>query len=138
MTKTHTMLALAGALALAPLAEASAQGNSYCDGRVQAASFYSTTQASTTRSTISYYVIIQSTVGESLSVEVTFRDRRNIVIGGGNGPMSQRLAPWGTSMPFHLGTATLANPSGEGGLSVPSDLAAGTRVTCRVVVRPGA
>lgn len=138
MTTKKTMLALAGALALAPMADASAQGNSYCDGRVQAASFYSTTQASPTRSTISYYVIIQSTVGESLAVEVTFRDRRNIVIGGGNGPMGQRLGPWGTSMPFHLGTATLANPSGEGGLSVPTDLVAGTRVTCRLVVRPGA
>jgi hypothetical protein len=131
-------LAGAGALALAPLGEAAAQGNPYCDGKVQAASFYSTTQSTSTRSTVTYWVIIQSMVGDSLSIEVTFRDRRNIVIPGGGGPHGRRLGPWGTSQPIQLGVATLANPSGSGGLNVPNDLAEGTSVRCRVLVRSGA
>lgn len=131
-------LAGAGALALAPLGEAAAQGNPYCDGKVQAASFYSTTQSSSTRSTVTYWVIIQSMVGESLGIEVTFRDPRNIVIPGGGGPHGRRLGPWGTSQPIQIGVATLANPSGSGGLNVPADLAAGTSVRCRVILRSGA
>jgi len=133
-----TGLATAAALATLPLTEASAQGNSYCNGMVQAASFYSTTQATPTRSTVSYFVIIQSMVEQSLQIEVTFRDSRNIVIPGGGGPHGRRLGPWGTSQPIQIGVATLGNPSGTGGLNVPHDLAAGTTVTCRVLNRPGA
>ena len=138
--KKHLFSGLAAAaIATAlPLAGASAQGNSYCNGMVQAASFYSTTQATSTRSTVSYFVIIQSMVEQSLAIEVTFRDARNIVIPGGGGPHGRRLAPWGTSQPIQIGVATLANPSGSGGLNVPTDLAAGTTVTCRVLVRSGA
>ncbi|WP_431303852.1 hypothetical protein [Sediminicoccus sp. BL-A-41-H5] len=128
----------AAALATLPMAGASAQGNSYCNGMVQAASFYSTTDSTSTRSTVSYFVIVQSMVEQSLQIEVTFRDRRNIVIGGGSGPHGRRLGPWGTSQPIQLGVATLANPSGTGGLNVPTDLAAGTTITCRVLVRSGA
>ncbi|WPB85552.1 hypothetical protein [Sediminicoccus rosea] len=128
----------AAAIGILPLGEASAQGNSYCNGMVQAASFYSTTHATPTRSTVSYFVIIQSMVEQSLQIEVTFRDTRNIVIPGGGGPHGRRLGPWGTSQPIQIGVATLANPSGTGGLNVPHDLAAGTTVTCRVLHRSGA
>jgi hypothetical protein len=135
----HILTGLAAAaIAALPLAGASANGTPYCNGMVQAASFYSTTQATSTRSTVSYFVIIQSMVQDSLQIEVTFRDRRNIVIGGGSGPHARRLGPWGTSQPIQLGVATLANPSGTGGLNVPTDLAAGTTVTCRILPRPGA
>ena len=133
-----TGLAAAAALVTLPLGGASAQGNSYCNGMVQAASFFSTTQATSTRSTVSYFVIVQSMTNQSLAIEVTFRDPKNIVIPGGGGPHSRRLAPYGTSEPIQIGVATLANPSGSGGLSVPMDLAAGTTITCRVLVRSGA
>lgn len=137
--RKHLFTGLAAAsLASLPMAGASAQGNSYCNGMVQAASFYSTTQSTSTRSTISYFVIVQSMVEQSLAIEVTFRDRRNIVIPGGGGPHGRRLGPWGTSQPIQLGVATLANPSGTGGLNVPTDLVAGTTITCRVLHRPGA
>lgn len=128
-------LAGAGALALAPLGGASAQGNSYCEGKVQASSFYFTTEATHTSSTITYWTIIQNVVGETLEVEVTFRDRRNLVRPSSAGPRRQRLGPWGTSQPFQLGVVQLNNSAGTGGLNVPADLVAGTTVTCRVPPR---
>jgi hypothetical protein len=134
--KTRIMLAAAAAaLALLPVGEAAAQGNSYCNGRVQAASFYSTTSSTGTRSTVSYYVIIQSMVGESQAVRVTFNNPR--AVSRADGRVAWRMAPWGTSQAIFLGVSILTNPSGTGGLSVPSDLAAGTQVTCQPVHRSG-
>lgn len=136
MMKPGMLAALAGAaLAWLP-AGASAQGNPFCDGRVQAASFYSTTTSTGTRSTVSYYVIVQSMIGTSQSVAVTFVNPR--VVGNANGQVHWRMGPWGTSQAILLGVSTLANPSGSGGLNVPSDLVAGTRMVCRDVIRPGA
>lgn len=131
-------MATAGALGLAPLGEAAAQGNSHCNGQVQAASLYSTTQSTSTRSTITYFVIIQSMVKQSLRVSVTFNDPKRVTIPGSASTAGWRLGPWGTSPSIQLAVATLANPSGSGGLSVPTDLAAGMRVTCEIVRRSGA
>jgi hypothetical protein len=122
-------MAAAGALALAPLSEAAAQGNNYCGGKLQAASFYSTTQSTSTRSTVNYYLILQSTVGENVSFAVTFHDSR--VQSRQNGATFTRLGPWGTSQSILLGVAQLNNPGGTGGPAVPTDLATGTRVACR-------
>jgi hypothetical protein len=122
-------LAAAGALALAPLGEAAAQGNNYCGGKLQAASFYSTTQSTPTSSTVIYYLILQSTVGEHVTFAVNFHDSR--VQSRQNGTQFTRLGPWGTSQSIVLGVSRLNNPSGTGGPSVPMDLATGTRVTCR-------
>ena len=129
--RQHLMMATlaAGALALAPMSEASAQGNPYCGGKLQAASFYSTTQATSTRSTVNYYLILQSTVGENVTFSVTFHDSR--VQSRQNGTAFTRLGPWGTSQSILLGVAQLTNPSGTGGPSVPTELAAATRVACR-------
>jgi len=120
--------ALAAAGALAPLGEAAAQGNNHCGTKLQAASFYSTTQSTSTRSTVSYYLILQNTVGEDVTFTVTFQDSR--VQSRQNVAQATRLGPWGTSRSMLLGVAQLNNPSGTGGPSVPMDLAAGTRVTC--------
>ena len=130
MRKQIMMAAVAaGALAMLPMAEASAQGNSYCGGKLQAASFYSTTQSTPTRSTVNYYLIIQNTVGENVSFAVTYHDPR--VRSHQSGSSFTRLGPWGTSQSILLGVATLNNPSGTGGPSVPTDLANATRVACR-------
>ena len=126
----HAMAAL-GTVATLASGPAAAQGNVYCNGQVQAASFYSTTSSTPTRSTVSYYVILQSMVGEPLSYSLAFNDQR--VVSRPNGTVPLRLGPWGTSQPVFLGVAVLANPSGTGGLNVPTDLAANTRVTCRAV-----
>ncbi|MEI6160619.1 MAG: hypothetical protein WCP77_12340 [Roseococcus sp.] len=131
-------MATTGALALAPLGEAAAQGNPYCNGQVQAASFYSTTNATSTRSTITYYVIIQSMVQQELRVSVTFQDPKRVTIPGSASTAGYRLGSWGTSPSIQLAVATLANPSGTGGLVVPTDLVAGTRVNCEIVRRSGA
>ena len=131
MRQQLKIAAAAGALALLPLSEAAAQGNPYCNGQVQAASFYSTTSSNGTRSTVSYYAILQSMVGERLGFSVAFTDPRVVSRPDGTTPL--RLAPWGTSQSLFLGVAVLNNPSGSGGLSVPTDLAAGTRVTCRAM-----
>jgi hypothetical protein len=116
------------ALALAPLTEAAAQGNSYCGGKLQAASFYSNTQSTSTRSTVSYYLVLQSTVGENVSFRVTFNDPR--VRSRQNGTHPWRVGPWGTVQSILLGVVELNNPGGTGGPAVPKDIAAATRVTC--------
>ncbi|MBP6483360.1 MAG: hypothetical protein KA254_01935, partial [Rhodoferax sp.] len=116
------------ALALAPLTDAAAQGNSYCRGKLQAASFYSITQSTSTRSTVSYYLVLHSMVGENVNFAVTFHDPR--VRSRQNGTQHRRLGPWGTSSPIQLGVAELNKPGGTGGPAVPMDLAAGTRVMC--------
>ncbi|UPY36652.1 hypothetical protein [Sediminicoccus sp. KRV36] len=129
--RKHLMMAMAAASAMAmlPMSEAAAQGNPYCNGKLQAASFYSTTQSTSTRSTVNYYLILQSTVGENVTFAVTFNDHR--VQSRQNGTHFTRLGPWGTSQSILLGVASLNNPSGTGGPAVPMDLAAGTRVACR-------
>jgi len=129
--KKHLLicLATAGAIAMLPLSEAAAQGNSYCNGKLQAASFYSTTQSTSTRSTVSYYLILQSMVGENVTFAVTYHDHR--VQSRQNGASFTRLGPWGTSQSILLGVASLNNPGGTGGPAVPTDLASATRVACR-------
>lgn len=124
-----TGLAAAAALATLPMAGASAQGNSYCGNKLQAASFYSTTDSTSTNSTVNYYVIMQSMVGENVSFAITYHDPR--VTSRQNGTNFIRLGPWGTSQAILLGTVRLNNPSGTGGPSVPTDLAQATRVNCR-------
>ena len=124
-----TGLAAAAAIATLPLAGASAQGNPYCNNRLQAASFYSTTQATPTSSTVNYYVIMQSMVGENVSFAITYHDPR--VRSRQNGTHFTTLGPWGTSQAILLGTIALNNPSGTGGPNVPVDLANATRVACR-------
>jgi hypothetical protein len=124
-----TGLAAAAAIAALPLAGASAQGNPYCDNKLQAASFYSTTQSTPTSSTVNYYVIMQSMVGDPVSFAITYRDPR--VQSRQNGTSFIRLGPWGTSQAILLGVIQLNNPSGTGGPSVPVDLAHATRVSCR-------
>lgn len=124
---------LAGAaLAWLP-ASAPAQGNPCCDGRVQAASFYSTFTA-TGMPTVTYWVIVQSMVGQRQSVAVTFSHPQ--VVGTAHGAVVTRIVPWGTSQPIMLGISTRADPSGTGVLNVPSDLVAGTRMSCSNMRRP--
>jgi hypothetical protein len=122
-------MAATTALALAPLADAAAQGTKYCDGKLQAATFYSNTQSTSTRSTVSYYLTLQSTVGENVNFAVTFRDSR--VQSRQNGAKYTPLGPWGTAHDILLGVAEFNNPGGTGGPAVPKDLVAGTRVMCR-------
>ena len=117
------------ALALAPLTEAAAQSNKYCNGKLQAATFYSNTQSTSTRSTVSYYLTLQSTVGENVNFAVTFNDPRVRI--RQNGTKYTQLGPWGTAHDILLGVAELNNPGGTGGPAVPKDIAAGTRVMCR-------
>ncbi len=116
------------ALALAPLTDAAAQGNFYCRGKLEAASFYTITHSTSTRSTVSYYLVLRSMVGENVNFAVIFHDPR--VRSRQNGTQHRRLGPWGTSSPIELGVAELNNPGGAGGPAVPKDLAAGTRVMC--------
>lgn len=135
MMKTGMLAALAGAaLAWLP-AGASAQGNPYCNGNVQAASFYSITRSTGTRSSVIYYVIVQSMTATPQYITVFFRN--STVQGAANGTLQTHLGPWGTSQPIMLGISNLANPAGSGGLSVPTDLVAATRITCRDVRRAG-
>lgn len=121
--------ALAAALALAPLGQASAQGIPFCDGRVQASQFSS----SAAGGRLTYWVSIDNIVGDSLAIEVSFRDTRNVMIAGSTGPVARRLAGFSGTGPIQLGVMPLGHPAAPNGLSVPSDLAAGTRVTCRTV-----
>ncbi len=119
----------AAALMSSAAPDAKAQGDSYCNGRLRAASFYSTLQNSPGSSVVRYYMILQNMKGENLNFAVTFQDNR--VASRPDGTVFNRLGPWGTSPALLLGVARLNNPYGTGGLDVPQDLAAATRVICR-------
>ena len=123
----------ATALAWLP-AGAAAQGNPYCEGRVQAASFYSTTSSTGSRSTVIYHLIVQSMIDRPQYIAVVFTN--GAVQSAANGTLQTCMARWGTSQAIMLGVSALANPAGSGGLNVPVDLVAGTRIACRDV-RPG-
>ncbi len=117
-------------LAMAPTAEAQAQTYpSYCNGRLQAASFYSTTSSNGRTSAVSYYLILQNVTGQNVTYAVAFNatQARNRP----NGTQFSTLHPWGTSPSILLGVDTLNNPGGTGALSNVYDLPPATRVICR-------
>jgi hypothetical protein len=134
MRKQILMAGLAATAALAfaaaPVAEAQAQTYpSYCGGKLQAASFYSTTNSNGRVSTVNYYLILQNTTNQNVTYAVTFNatQARNRP----NGTQFSTLRAWGTSPTILLGTDTLNNPGGTGALSNVNDLPPATRVTCR-------
>jgi hypothetical protein len=51
---------------------------------------------------------------------------------------ARRLPGHAASALFQLGAAEPGHPAASEGLSVPADLAAGTSVRCRVILRSGA
>ena len=98
---------------------------------MQAANFHSTTSSTGTRITVIYHLIVQSMIDRPQYVSVLFTN--GAVQGAANGTLQTYMAPWGTSQAIVLGLSTLANPAGSGGLNVPVDLVAGTRIACRDV-----
>jgi hypothetical protein len=133
MRKQILMAALAASTALgfaaAPVTQAAAQGYpSFCQGVLQAASFYSTVSATSTNSTTSYWLILQNTTRNDVNFAVSFNAHQ--ATNRPNGTHFTKLGPWGTSQAVLLGRQTVHNPSGSGALSL-SDLPGNTRVTCR-------
>lgn len=133
MRKQIRTAALAATTALgfaaAPVTEAAAQGYpSYCGGRLQAASFYSTISATSTSSTTSYWLILQNTTGNEVGFAVAFNAHQ--ANNRPNGTHFTMLGRWGTSQSILLGRQMVHNPSGSGALKL-SDLPGNTRVTCR-------
>lgn len=133
MRKHILMAALAASTALgfaaAPVTEAAAQGYpSYCEGRLQAASFYSTVSATSTNSTTSFWLILQNTTRNDVNFAVAFN--ANQANNRPNGTHFTKLGPWGTSQSILLGRQTVHNPTGSGALTL-SDLPRNTRVVCR-------
>jgi len=133
MRRQILMAALAATTALglaaSPVTRAAAQGYpSFCEGKLQAASFYSTITATATSSTTSFWLILQNTTGNNVIFAVTFNAHQ--VNSRPNGTHFTMLRPWGTSQSILLGRQTVHNPSGSGALTL-RDLPGNTRVTCR-------
>lgn len=123
-------LAATAALGFATAPEAQAQTYpSYCNNRLQAASFYSTVSSNGRTSAVSYYLILVNATGQNVTYAVAFNatQARNRP----NGTQFSTLGPWGTSQAILLGIDSFNNPSGSGALSTVYDLPPATRVICR-------
>ena len=131
MFKRFALAALAAASisAMVPT-QAQTQTARYCDGRINANSFYSTVQSDGRRSVVSYFVMLQST-GDAIRYSVTFDARRQAtpnVTEAQNGSPIGHLNNW-DQVTITLGKQRFANPGGEGQLSV-SQIERYTTVTC--------
>jgi len=131
MFKRFALAALAAASisALVPT-QAQAQTARYCDGRINANSFYSTVQSDGRRSVVSYFVTLQST-GDEMRYSVTFDARRQAtptVTEAQNGSPVANLASY-QQVTILLGKQAFNNPGGTGLLNA-SQLAQYTTVSC--------
>lgn len=133
MSKSFTLAALAAAAisaaALIP-AEAQAQQARYCEGRINANSFYSTVNSNGRTSVVSYFVQLQST-GDAIRYAVTFDARRQArphVTEAQSGSPVATLASY-QQVTVLLGKQAFSNPGGTGLLNA-TQMAQYTTVAC--------
>ena len=133
MSKHFTLAALAAAAisaaALLP-AEAQAQQARYCDGRINANSFYSNVNSTGQRSVVSYFMQLQST-GDAIRYTVTFDGRRQLhprVTEAQSGSPVATLASY-QQVTILLGKQAFNNPGGTGLLNA-TQMAQHTTVAC--------
>lgn len=127
MSKMFTRSAAAALLAGAMFQAmpASAQQVTYCNGRLAADSFYSTTRSDGTRSVVEHFLQLRNTTGSQVRYTVTMRATQLF-----NRPQNQNgtLGAWASAR-IALGEDRLNNPSGAGALQ-QVDLRDSTVITC--------
>ena len=131
MFKRFTLAALAAASisALVPT-QAQAQTARYCDGRINAVSFYSTVQSERRRTVLSYFVVLQS-MGDEIRYSVTFDARRQAtssVTEAQNGSFVGYLAS-NQQVTILLGKQAFTHPGGTGLINA-SEMVQYTTVSC--------
>lgn len=130
--RKHILMAASAALgfAAAPVTQAAAQTrSSYCEGRLQASTFYSTNGAAgSTQTTTSFWVLLQNTTRNEVNFAVNFLAPQ--LTNRPNGTVFTKLGQFGTSQPVLLGRQTTYSHMQSQVLPL-SALPENTRVTCR-------
>lgn len=121
-------MAATGAMAALPTSQAAAQA--YCDGRLQAARFYQSTEPAGDRILTNYYLVLQSQAAVTVNFTVTFSYTRVLI--QQNGTQVMQLGRRATSPPILLGVMATYSPDTNGVFTPwPIPLANFTQVACR-------